>query len=131
MIEASGDSAIPTRPARLTCSHCGMSRTQTLERDVRCSYQLRSDGCDPFFRLPLWLAAPTRNGLVFAYNAAHLAALEDFVGASLRERHTLRSTMLRNATMRSRLPRWMKLAANRAEVLTALQRLRARLDVGT
>lgn len=113
-------------PARFTCTHCGASRTQSLPPRAIASYALRKDGRDPLFALPLWLTTDTRHGLLFAYNEEHLAALEAFVGATLRERHAMPPTFLRNATMQSRLPRWIKLAANRDDVLRALARLHER-----
>lgn len=115
-------------PARLGCAHCGLIRTQRLERSVLRHYGLRSDGHDPYFGAPLWLVAPTRHGVVFAYNASHLDALMGFVGARLRERGTLTGTTWRNRSLHARLPRWMKLAQNRSDVLTALSRLRERLQ---
>lgn len=113
-------------PGRFTCTHCGASRTQRLPPRVVASYAFHKDGRDPLFGLPLWLMTQTRHGTLFAYNDEHIAALEEFVGATLRERHAMPATFLRNKTMQSRLPRWMKLAANRAEVSKALARLRAR-----
>ncbi|MBL8565191.1 MAG: hypothetical protein JNM89_05690 [Hyphomicrobiaceae bacterium] len=114
-------------PARLVCRHCGATREQRLAPGVRRGYRLSHDGHDPYLGLPLWLATPTRHGVLFAFNAEHLAALEAIVGARLRERHSLPPTSLRNATMLSRLPRWMKLARNRDEVLHGLARLRHKL----
>ncbi len=115
------------RPARLVCRHCGSTRGQRLAPGVTRAYRIAADGRDPYLGLPLWLATPTRHGALFAFNADHLAALETIVGASLRERHALPPTSLRNATMLSRLPRWMKLARNRDEVLHGLARLRRKL----
>lgn len=130
MLEGRHDAAWPACPARLTCPHCGIIRTQRLQSGVLRGYVLRSDGRDPYFHLPLWLATPTRHGMVIAYNENHLEALEAFVASSLRERSTptTHCRRRRNSTMHSRLPRWMKLAANRAEMLNALARLRARLN---
>lgn len=111
---------------RFACTHCGASSAQRLPPRVLSSYSVHKDGRDPSLGLPLWLVTETRHGLLFAYNGEHLAALEAFVGATLRERHAMPSTFLRNRTLQSRLPRWMKLAANRDEVLKALARLRER-----
>lgn len=113
-------------PGRLTCTHCGCSRTQRLPPRTIASYAIYKDGRDPLFGLPLWLVARTRHGLLFAYNEEHLAVLEAFVGATLRERHAMPATFVRNKTMQSRLPRWMKLAANRGDVLKSLAHLRAK-----
>jgi hypothetical protein len=90
----------------------------------RCKCRLVSaQGRAPCFRLPLWLQQPTRHGLVFAFNRRNLSALETFVGTTLRERYELPAGKYRERTLQSRLPRWMKLAANREEVVRALERL--------
>ncbi|MEU8660875.1 hypothetical protein [Actinoplanes philippinensis] len=77
---------------------------------------------DPFFRFRLWRTAELRSGrILWAFNAAHLTLLEDFVGARLRERGPAAGHM----TMIARLPAWMKAAKNRDEVSRALARMRA------
>lgn len=119
--------ASPARPAKLTCGHCGLVRAQRLPQSVLSQHRLHADGRDPFFGLPLWLTTATRHGILFAYNAEHLSVLADVVRATLRERHTLSPRMLRNRTMHSRLPRWIKLARNRAVVMRGLARLRQKL----
>lgn len=114
-------------PGRLTCNQCGLVRTQPIDPNRR-GYIVRADGKDPYFGVPLWLQTPTRHGLVIAYNAQHLEALENFVGAALRERNQDPRLGWHNKTMASRLQRWMKLAQNRDDMLAALARLRARLS---
>ena len=76
---------------------------------------------DPFFRLPLWLQTQCCGGrTLWAFNETHLALLEDYVAARLRERGQARNRM----TLVARLPRWLKSAKNRDEVLRAITRLR-------
>lgn len=127
MLERPTATTLSAHPARLTCSQCGLTRTQRLAPSALWSYALRSDGRDPYFQLPLWLQTPTRHGLVFAYNAAHLEALETYIGAQLRERSANPLLRWHNRTMASRLPRWMKSAHNRDVMLAALARLRTTL----
>lgn len=76
--------------------------------------------------LPLWLRAETRHGVLYAYNAAHLAHIEDYMAGTLREERP-DDTGLRNRSVVSRLPRWAKLARNRDDILKAISRARARL----
>ncbi|MDY4341981.1 hypothetical protein SLW56_19540 [Xanthomonas sp. LF07-6] len=73
---------------------------------------------DPHFGMPLALVAPTRAGLLWAYNPRHLQELQDYVAATLRERRGLFGR-----SMVARLPAWMKLARHRPLMLRALQRL--------
>lgn|SRR6185369_1364642 len=76
---------------------------------------------DPYFRFPLWLRADVRGQTLWAYNRDHLALLEAYVRAELRAR-----TPNWNASLVSRLPRWLKAAEARASVLRALARLARR-----
>ena len=75
--------------------------------------------CDPHFGLPLRLATNTRHGTVWAYNLHHVNELTAYVGAQLRERQTSH-----HKTMVANLPKWMKLAKHRAEIIKALSKLR-------
>lgn len=58
--------------------------------------------------------------ILWAYNEEHVAELCAYVGARLRERGGARPTM----SMFARLPIWMKVSDNRAEVLAGLETLR-------
>jgi hypothetical protein len=80
------------------------------------------DGHDPWFGLPLVLAEPIGDHLLWARNAAHVESLIEWIGADLRER-ALGSG---NHSMATRLPLWMKLAGARPRVLRALEKLRER-----
>lgn len=123
---------------RLTCASC--AHTQELERrpsvhatssDPRFApgALLVGAAVDAYFRLPLWLQVPCCGATLWAYNARHLAALVEYVGAELRERRQDEGGW-RNAGMRSRLPRWMQVAKNREEVLRCAERLPAKLGTG-
>lgn len=108
----------PARPAPSVvsglCPHCGRSS------EVSVSGQRVRDGeaNDPHFGLPLLLVEPTRAGVLWAYNAAHLQALQEYVVSPLRER-----AGVSNGSMFSRLPGWMKLGRNRAMMRKAIERL--------
>jgi hypothetical protein len=67
----------------------------------------------------------TQRGVLFAYNADHLAWIKGFVAAGLRERRV--GNGMSNRSIASRLPAWSKAAKNREEVVRALTRLRRRL----
>ncbi|RDZ29432.1 hypothetical protein [Lysobacter silvisoli] len=108
-----------TLPAR--CSVCGHESQVTLSA-IRCVEQ--RDGWDPHFGLPLRLIEPTRAGLLWAYNAEHLAELRRYVAADQRERRGA----THGKSMIARLPTWMKLARHRPLVLKALDRLHRQLD---
>ena len=82
---------------------------------------------DDYFHRPLWLQTPCAGHTVWAYNAQHLAELEAFIGARLREQVRDPVTGWKNRSMVGRLPRWMKAARHRDDVLRGLARLRALL----
>lgn len=63
--------------------------------------------------------------MIWAYNPEHLEQLEAWINAPLRQRRPHEQYGWSNASFFSRLPRWIKLAKNRAEVARALKRLRA------
>ena len=64
-------------------------------------------------------AAPKRGFPI----AAHLAFLEDFVRARLRE-HARGAHGWRNQALANRLPGWMQNGKNREEILKGVERLR-------
>ncbi|KAB7761986.1 hypothetical protein CEK68_19925 [Xanthomonas sp. LMG 12461] len=114
-VRATSTGATPV-PANLPgrCAHCGKSSAVAVT-----TYRMR-DGSpsDPHFGMPLALVAPTRAGLLWAYNPRHLQELQDYVSATLRERRGLFGR-----SMVARLPAWMKLARHRPLMLRTLQRL--------
>ncbi|WP_099494955.1 hypothetical protein [Stenotrophomonas maltophilia] len=105
-------------PAR--CAQCGRSTEVAVAmRPLR-----DAEPADPHFGLPLRLVESTRAGLLWAYNAEHLQALHEYVGATLREGRGHHRSMF------SRLPQWMKLARNRVLLQRAVERLQRRLLQG-
>lgn len=82
---------------------------------------------DWYFHLPLWLQVPCCGEMLWAYNADHLQFLEDYVGATLRERRRDEEFGWSNQSLASRLPTWMKSAKNRSTVLKCLAKLKAML----
>lgn len=79
----------------------------------------RAAATSPYFGLSLYLKTATRFGTLWAYNYPHLQALKQFISADLRERHCDAG----NSAWTSRLPRWMKQAHHRQELLKAIARL--------
>jgi len=117
---AAGDSAAPRRLACRRCGHLQESRPPSIAGLARV-------GHDDYFGLPLWLITPCCGEILWAFNARHLAALEAFALAQLRERRRDPAHGWSNAAVTSRLPKWIKSAKNRPEVEEAFARLRARL----
>lgn len=111
-------------PRRLTCTACSYAKDWA-SRGITGHWR---DQHDDYFELPLWLQTPCCGDVLWAYSERHLAFLEDFVGARLRERVRDETYGWTNASLASRLPTWMKAAKNRDEVLKGLARLRTRLQ---
>lgn len=109
-------------PRRVTCPHCAYT-AEWARSGIR--YPIVRD---PYFHLPLWLQVPCAGETLWAYNASHLAFLERFVRAEVREPSRPRGAEPRNRTMASRLPTWIKSGKRRDEILAAIAKLRASLN---
>ncbi len=108
-------------PRRCICPNCGYIQ------DWRKHAIGIGGPRDWYFRLPVWLQTPCCGHILWAYNADHLAYLETYVRATLREEAS-HATLNRNRTLASRLPLWMKRNENRADLLKGLARLHLLLD---
>ena len=104
-------------PRKLICLSC-------VHRDI---FDGRSIGIgasvDWYFRLPLWLQISCCGETLWAYNQKHLEMLENYVAAKLRER-----TVKGRNSFLSKLPKWLKSAKNRDEILKAIAKLRGKLN---
>ena len=107
-------------PHRCVCLACGFIQEW---RGKRLS--IGRDAVDWYFGLRLWLQTPCCGHILWAYNAEHLAFLEAYIQATLREQ---RSVPNRNRALTSRLPLWMKRRQNRADVLKGIARLKRLLE---
>lgn len=111
-------------PRRFVCS-CGHTKdwaTGSVGGDKRAS-----EPTDGYFGLPLWLRVRFSDGTLWAYNREHLAVMQAFVQAKLRERRRDPKFGWFNRSFLGRLPAWIKSAKNREVILRRLQRLHAML----
>jgi hypothetical protein len=83
--------------ARLSCTGCGHASERYRHADV-----CRRTAVEP--RVELWLQTPCAGRVLWAFDAAHIAALELHVGARLRMDPVGPGTAV---TMLARLPSWM------------------------
>lgn len=102
-------------PRRCVCPHCGY-----IQEWQKTSGLVVGGAIDWYFRLPLWLQTPCCGHILWAHNARHLAFLESYVRATLRERLPTTHT---NRSLASRLPSWMKSGRSRDDVLAGIARL--------
>lgn len=114
----------PFAPRRLVCA-CGYTHawaSRQFTRNGGAPY-------DDYFGLPLWLQVRCSDGALWAYNREHLAMLQAFVQAKLRERRRDPALGWLNKSFLGRLPAWIKSAKNRDAILRRLHRLQAKLPI--
>lgn len=112
---------------RMTCLRCG--RSEDAGRDgVRLTWQsARQDGLEPAFGLRLWLVTTCCGGnVLWAFNELHLDYLERFVASADRDRDF--PAPPGNRGLAFKLPKWMQLAGNRAELLRSIDDLRSKVS---
>jgi hypothetical protein len=115
---------------RLACGHCGHTRTGPRPRLYEKYWPSMSletyDAGVPPFGARLWLEAECCGGhTLWALNREHLDYLADYVAETQREREF--PSPSGNRQLAYKLPKWMKLAKNREEILRVVARLRATL----
>ena len=123
------DAAPATRhrywPHRLVCGHCGLVKDWA--GDHRYPMSDYTPPTDPYLGLPLWLQTPCCGRTLWACNPSHLAYVESYVAADLRQRRRHPAYGWSNTSLPSRLPRWLVLRKHRDEVLRAVERLKGAL----
>ncbi len=78
---------------------------------------------DPYFSLELWFSVETKFGLLWAYNLAHLNVIESYIADKLRSRNGL---PVKNNSIGSRLPQWVKMAKNRDYLLKIIAKAKTK-----
>jgi hypothetical protein len=116
---------------RLACPACGHSRTAPWSRrhydpgPTLPAPENYDAGYLPF-DAPLWLETECCGGnRLWAMNESHLDYLGAYVSETQREREF--PSPPGNRQLAYKLPKWMKLAKNRDEILRSIDRLRATL----
>lgn len=107
---------------RLICLKCAYFRewnNKTFRRGSR-----ENPATDGFFCEILWLQTACGDEILWAYNLEHLTFIENYVRAKLRERRRRGDFGWCNASLSSRLPKWIGAAHNRETVLKAVQKLK-------
>ena len=74
-------------------------------------------------KMRIYLATQVAGETLWVDNLVHLEALEDWLGAKVRERGPVAGL-----TMMAKLPGWLKASTNRAKVLRGLAQLRERAE---
>lgn len=106
-----------TKTARLYCTSCGYNKESTTE----IKYGSIETAANHYFQAELWLNAPFKNDLFWAYNDKHLEYLERYISASLRE-HRDRT----HFTLLEKLPKFYHEAKNREALLKIIAKLKSK-----
>jgi len=105
-----------TKTARLFCNNCGCNKeTTTSIKNGTIEMPAHQ-----YFQAQLWLQAPFKNEIFWAYNDKHLEYLERYIAATIRE-HKDRTGF----TLLEKLPKFYHEAKNREallKIITKLQR---------
>lgn len=111
--------------ARLSCPSCSYNQAKLAEQ--RTFYWGAENPTDSYFGVDLWLQTDCAGESLWAFNKRHLEYLEDFVSAKHRQRNPNIDTWM-NSSLASRLPKWLKAAKNRDQVLKAIAVLKVKYD---
>lgn len=105
------------RTARLFCSACGYNKTGSTLLGKNAALVMAAHG---YFNATLWLQLPFRSkDVFFAYNEEHLAYLEQYIAAGIRENQNRT-----HFTLLEKLPKFYHDAKNRAALLKLIQKLK-------
>ncbi|WP_192348848.1 zinc ribbon domain-containing protein [Algoriphagus sp. Y33] len=105
--------------ARIYCTNCGHTKEVTTEISLFGSKGHWMIAANQYFNAELWLQSPFKNDVFWAYNADHLAYLEKYIAADLRE-HKDRQ----HYTLLEKLPKFYHEAKNRAALLKIIEKLK-------
>jgi hypothetical protein len=106
-----------TKTARLFCLHCGCNKeTTTAIKNGTINMPAHQ-----YFQAELWLQAPFKNEIFWAYNDKHLEYLERYISATIRE-HRDRTGF----TLLEKLPKFYHEAKNRESLLKIITKLKSK-----
>lgn len=109
-------------PRRLICEACGLVKDWS---GYSLSYSWRNaPSAEPYFQLPLWLSTSCCGKSLWFLNARHMRLVEQYVQAELREKRKHPKHGWFNRSLYNRLPKFIKEANHRDEVLKAIDKLK-------
>lgn len=106
-----------TKTARLFCLHCGYNKETTMA----IKYGTINTAANHYFQAELWLQAPFKKDIFWAYNDKHLEYLERYISATIRE-HKDRTGF----TLLEKLPKFYHEAKNREGLLKIIAKLKSK-----
>lgn len=109
------------RKARLLCENCTYSKDCSTETTFFGSTGNLILPAHQYFYANLWLLAPFKNDIIWAYNYDHLDYLEAYIGAKLREKQDRE-----HYTLLEKLPLFYHDRKNRVALLKMIAKLRSK-----
>ena len=106
-----------TKSARLFCEHCGYNK----ETSTVFYMGTIKMAANHYFNADYWLKIKFKNEIFWAYNDKHLAYLERYISATLRE-HKDRTGF----TLIEKLPKFYHEAKNRNPLLKVIEKLKSK-----
>lgn len=116
---------------RFTCSSCGKNNEWTGDYAViqtsgpsmeKSTHIALGIPYDCYFKIPLWYRFDFKEHVFFAYNIEHLTFQKDYIEDKLRQRSQTEYGWS-NASLKSRLPKWLLNASNREELVKKINLL--------
>ncbi len=107
---------IETKTAKLFCLQCGHNKERSIDLYNNGTLKMPAN---MYFKVDFWLRATFKNEVFYAYNYIHLAYLERYIYASIRE-HKDRTGF----TLLEKLPKFYHEAKNREALLKIITKLK-------
>jgi Zn ribbon nucleic-acid-binding protein len=101
-----------TKTARLFCVHCGLNKETATAIEMPANQ---------YFQAELWLQIPFKKDVFWVYNDKHMAYLERYISATIRE-HKDRTGF----TLLEKLPKFYHEAKNRGSLLKIIAKLKSK-----
>lgn len=109
-------------PRRLVCEKCGLVKNWT-GNSISCFWR-NGVPVEPYFLLPLWFNTSCCGKSLWFFNFRHMQLVEQYVRAELREKRRHPKYGWFNNSLFNRLPKFIKVAKHREEVLKAIEKLK-------
>lgn len=109
------------------CTKCSFNKQKSnKKRSLGWHEDIPHDG---YFGFYLWLQIYCCSHSLYAFTIRHLNLLEAYIKADLRERKPSKNGWRCNSSVVAKLPKWIKSYKNREQLLKAIQKLRAKLEL--
>lgn len=106
------------KSAKIFCSRCGFNKVCNTTSGAGVLIL----PAHAYFNAELWLQAPYKQNIVWAYNMEHLLYLEKYVASGLRENKDRK-----HFTLVEKLPKFLQSGKNREAILIVISKLKTKV----